>query len=254
MTQLAFALAEDQYKLLESKVGTLSLILRRVYSDEGDTGLRRYFTDIDQLKDLLEFSRFVFLNTPMLFPRRASSTAMTVDNSAYVWMMTFSQTEVNQYLTDLRNSLRESASPTREMEVDELVASEDEANAPPPLLPSRPPPAISFQQPREPTPLFPKKHGREETESEDEVESEAKIVKADADESSSESDSTPPPSPKAGPSKIKPILAPVIPVVKTYAKFDANPLINAAAAKKMSRKDQKKWEKIQSQAKKQRKS
>jgi hypothetical protein len=34
-------------------------------------------------------------------------------------------------------------------------------------LPSRPPPAVSFQQPREPTPLFPKKHGREETESKD---------------------------------------------------------------------------------------
>ena len=50
-TQLAYALAEDQLKLLESKVGTLSLVLRRIYSAEGDAGLRRYFTDISQVKD-----------------------------------------------------------------------------------------------------------------------------------------------------------------------------------------------------------
>jgi hypothetical protein len=49
MAQVTYALAEDQYKLLESKVGTLSLILRRVYSDEGDAGLHRYFTDIESL-------------------------------------------------------------------------------------------------------------------------------------------------------------------------------------------------------------
>ncbi|KAJ2924143.1 hypothetical protein H1R20_g12953, partial [Candolleomyces eurysporus] len=35
MTRVVFALAEDQYKLLEAKMGTLSLILSRVYSDEG---------------------------------------------------------------------------------------------------------------------------------------------------------------------------------------------------------------------------
>jgi hypothetical protein len=251
MTQVAFALAEDQYKLLESKVGTLSLILRQVYSAEGDSGLRRYFTDIDQLKELFEFSRSVSLDTPMLYPRCTSTTVMTVEDSAFVWTTSFDQTEVDEYLTDLRKSLRESALPPQEMEVDELVASEPESDHPPPPLPSRPPPAISFQKMREPTPLFPKKRGREEVSSSSEGESEAEsAVKAEADDSSCESDSAPTPPPKAGPSKPKPIFAPVVPVVKTYAKYDANPLIDTAAAKKKKSKEQKKWEKIQSQSKK----
>jgi hypothetical protein len=134
---------------------------------------------------------------------------MEVSPTQFEWTTTFDQTGVDDYLTDLKKSLRP-ASPPQEMEVNELVASEPESDQPPPPLPSRPPPAVSFQQPREPTPLFPKKHGREETESKDEVESEAEVKKADTNYSLYESDSTPPPLPKAGPSKIKPILTPVM--------------------------------------------
>jgi hypothetical protein len=83
---------------------------------------------------------------------------MEVSPTQFEWTTTFDQTGVNDYLADLKKSLRP-ASPPQEMEVDKLVASDPESNQLPPLLPSRPPPVVFFQQPREPIPLFPKKHG-----------------------------------------------------------------------------------------------
>ncbi|KAJ2932529.1 hypothetical protein H1R20_g4508, partial [Candolleomyces eurysporus] len=111
MTRVAFALAEDQYKLLEAKLGTLSLILSRVYSDEGDTGLHQYFHDVKALQSLLEFLRHVPLDTPMLYPCRTSTLTMGVTKDKYTWTMTFDEEEVNEYLSSLRKELRQKSSP-----------------------------------------------------------------------------------------------------------------------------------------------
>ncbi|RXW11183.1 hypothetical protein EST38_g14672, partial [Candolleomyces aberdarensis] len=105
MTRVAFALAEDQYKLLEAKMGTLSLILSRVYSDEGDAGLRRYFHDIEALQNLLEFSWHVPLDTPMLYPRRASTSTMGITQEEYTWTTTFDEGEVDEYLSSLKKDM-----------------------------------------------------------------------------------------------------------------------------------------------------
>ena len=272
MTRVAFALAEDQYKLLESKVGTLSLILRRVYSDEGDAGLRRYFTDARSLGDLLEFSRHVRLDTPMLYPRRSSASTMKITKETYSWTTTFDQEEIDSYLTDLRQDLRdreaqlkapEAPVPSDAMEVDAARALSPPATDPqadpmtvrPAEITISPVPSrvgSSFESPREPSPLVTRKHRRVEESEYEESSSEEEDEEDELEEVSAAEVQTPPPaSPQAGPSR----------VAREPSPFDLlppeaiNPLIQPPSSSSQSRKEKRKLKKMkQRMVKKQKRS
>jgi len=239
MTRVAFALAEDQYKLLEAKLGTLSLILSRVYSDEGDAGLRRYFHDVEALQSLLEFSRHVPLDTPMLYPRRTSTSTMGITKSAYTWTTTFDEEEVDEYLSSLRRDLRQKSTPSGER------SSEVAEGSNPPVKPAEvtPPPAPGrggslFGSPREPSPLVPKKRRR--------------VVIAPSESSSAEQASgagsevqTPPPT--SPPARRRRLPSPPPPPQSTSNPL--NPLIGVSSRypsppANLSSKEQRQWRKL----------
>ena len=132
--------------MLESKVSTLSLVLRRIYSSEGDAGLRRYFADITQLEDLLDFSNFLDLTTPMIFPRRTSSSSINTTSDVYEWGSTFDETEVDHYFEQLR--------------VPRPEPTGDEMDTDPPAAP---PATTDLHSHREPSPLVPRKRARFES-------------------------------------------------------------------------------------------
>ena len=194
-TQLAYALAEDQLKLLESKVGTLSLILRRVYSAEGDAGLRRYFSDISQVQELLEFSSCLNLATPMIFPRRTSASSIHVDTDAYEWGSSFDDTEVGSYFDQLR------VPPPVE-------STEDRMETDPPA----PPPATTdLHSHREPSPLVPRKRVRVISPASEDAEGDSG---AEGESSSAEGDSDSEPAPIVKAPRRKSVQAPLV----TYSK------------------------------------
>ncbi|KAJ2930995.1 hypothetical protein H1R20_g6072, partial [Candolleomyces eurysporus] len=242
MTRVAFALAEDQYKLLEAKMGTLSLILSRVYSDEGDAGLRRYFTDVEALQDLLEFSRHVPLDTPMLFPRRTSTSTMGVTKDEYTWTTAFDEEEVDEYLSSLRKELRQKSSPLDERS-SEIAEGSDPTVVKPAEVTLTPTPDLLgslFGSPREPTPLIPRKRRR--------------VVIAPSEPSSDEQDdgagpviqTLPPASPPAGRLRLPSTPPPLPPQA-------INPLIGAssrppAPPPTLSSKERRQWAKVFKQA------
>ncbi|KAJ2928992.1 hypothetical protein H1R20_g8099, partial [Candolleomyces eurysporus] len=244
MTRVAFALAKDQYKLLEAKMGTLSLILSRVYSNEGDAGLRRYFTNVEALQGLLEFSRHVPLDTPMLYPRRTSTSTMGVTKDEYTWTTTFDEEEVDEYLSSLRNELRQKLSPLGERS-SEVAEGSDPTVVKPAEVTLTPAPDLLgslFGSPREPTPLVPRKRRR--------------VVIAPSESSSDEQDDgaglviqTPPPaSPPAGRLRLPSSLPP--PPLPPRA---INPLISASALPPapphtLSSKERRQWAKVFKQA------
>ncbi|KAJ2927293.1 hypothetical protein H1R20_g9802, partial [Candolleomyces eurysporus] len=244
MTRVAFALAEDQYKLLEAKMGTLSLILSRVYSDEGDAGLRRYFTDVEALQGLLEFSRHVPLDTPMLYPRRTSTSTMGITKDEYTWTTTFDEEEVDEYLSSLRKELRQRSSPLDERS-SEVAEGSDPTVVKPAEVTLTPAPDLLgslFGSPREPTPLVPRKRRR--------------VVIAPSESSSDEQDDgagpviqTPPPaSPPAGRLRL-PSSSPPPPLPSRAI----NPLIGAstfppAPPHTLSSKERRQWAKVFKQA------
>ena len=233
-TQLAYALAEDQLKLLESKVGTLSLVLRRIYSAEGDAGLRRYFTDISQVKDLLEFASCLNLATPMVFPRRTASSSVHVETDAYEWGSSFDDTEVGEYFEQLRMPPSVESTETQ-METD----------------PPAPPPATTdLHSHREPSPVVPRKRVRIVSPASEE----AGATSGGEDESSSgEDDSDSEPAPIVKVPRRKTIQAPLV----TYSK-DRHPLAGVAGTsakpqpvpRPPTQLEKKKLEKIVQQAKK----
>ncbi|RXW14023.1 hypothetical protein EST38_g11831 [Candolleomyces aberdarensis] len=235
MTRVAFALAEDQYKLLEAKMGTLSLILSRVYSDEGDAGLRRYFHDIEALQSLLEFSWHVPLDTPMLYPRRASTSTMGITQEEYTWTTTFDEEEVDEYLSSLRKDLHRKSSPPEEWS-SEVAKGSNPPTKPAEVTPSPVPGRVDllFGSPREPSPLLPKKRRRVIIElSED--------LSAEQAENAGSGIQTPPPaSPPAGQSRLLSSLPPPHPI---------NPLIGAASRypappPNLSTKEKRQWRKL----------
>ncbi|RXW12229.1 hypothetical protein EST38_g13625, partial [Candolleomyces aberdarensis] len=85
MAQIAAAQADDLVRMTEAKLGTLSLILQRVYARRGDAGLNDYFQDVQGFSELLEFAGLVPLDTPMLFPRRLNATTIQPDEVEYRW-------------------------------------------------------------------------------------------------------------------------------------------------------------------------
>ena len=182
-------------KLLESKVSTLSLVLRRIYSSEGDAGLRRYFTDLTQLEDLLDFSSFLDLATPMIFPRRTSASSINTTTDAYEWGSTFDETELDSYFEQLR--VPRSAPPTG-----------DEMDTDPPV----PPPASTdLHSHREPSPLVPRKRARFESPVAEVSEAESG-AESDSSASSEDSDAEP------------------APVLKTYKKVIQAPRVASTSA------------------------
>ncbi|KAJ2934006.1 hypothetical protein H1R20_g3085, partial [Candolleomyces eurysporus] len=244
MTRVAFALAEDQYKLLEAKMGTLSLILSRVYSDEGDAGLRRYFTNVEALQGLLEFSRHVPLDTPMLYPRRTSTSTMGVTKDEYTWDTTFDEEEVDEYLSSLRKELRQRSSPLDERSSEVAEGSDPTVVKPAEVTLTPAPDQLGslFGSPREPTPLVPRKRRR--------------VVIAPSESSSDEQDDgagpviqTPPPaSPPAGRLRL-PSSSPPPPLPSRAI----NPLIGAstfppAPPHTLSSKERRQWAKVFKQA------
>ncbi|KAJ2921204.1 hypothetical protein H1R20_g15891, partial [Candolleomyces eurysporus] len=108
MAQIAAAQADDLIKMTEAKVGTLSLVMQRVYACRGDAGLNDYFRNVRGFSELLEFAHRVPLDTPMLFPRRLNATTMQPDEVEYRWS------------TDYEDSIyfRPPAASDDEMEVD----------------------------------------------------------------------------------------------------------------------------------------
>lgn len=85
MAQIAAAQADDLVRMTEAKLGTLSLILQRVYARRGDAGLNDYFQEVEGFSELLEFAGLVPLDTPMLFPRRLNATTIQPDETEYKW-------------------------------------------------------------------------------------------------------------------------------------------------------------------------
>ncbi|KAJ2920864.1 hypothetical protein H1R20_g16231, partial [Candolleomyces eurysporus] len=108
MAQIATTQADDLIKMTEAKVGTLSLVMQRVYACRGDAGLNDYFRNVCGFSELLEFAHRVPLDTPMLFPRRLNATMMQPDEVEYRWS------------TDYEDSIyfRPPAASDDEMEVD----------------------------------------------------------------------------------------------------------------------------------------
>ena len=233
-TQLAYALAEDQLKLLESKVGTLSLVLRRIYSAEGDAGLRRYFTDISQVKDLLEFSSCLNLATPMVFPRRTAASSVHVDNDSYEWGSSFDDTEVGNYFEQLRMP-------------PPVESTEDQMETDPPVPP---PSTTDLHSHREPSPLVPRKRVRVVSPASEEAEGDSG---AEGESSSAEEDSDSDPAPVIKAPRRKAVQAPLI----TYSK-DKHPLAGVAGTsakpqpvpRSSSKLEKKQLEKIVQQSKK----
>ena len=181
--------------MLESKVSTLSLVLRRIYSSEGDAGLRRYFADITQLEDLLDFSNFLDLTTPMIFPRRTASSSINTTSDVYEWGSTFDETEVDSYFEQLRVPRSEPP-----------IGDEMDTDPPAP-----PPTSTDLHSHREPSPLVPRKRARFES-----PVAEASEVESGAEDESSasseESESEP------------------APVLKTYKKVIKAPRVASTSA------------------------
>ncbi|RXW11703.1 hypothetical protein EST38_g14152 [Candolleomyces aberdarensis] len=83
--QIAASHAEDLRKMTEAKLGTLSLVLQRVYSNRGDAGLNEYVQDVKDFQELLEYAKDVPLDTPMLFPQRLNATVQKPEVAGYHW-------------------------------------------------------------------------------------------------------------------------------------------------------------------------
>ena len=89
MAQIAASHAEDLQKMTEAKLGTLSLIFERVYSNRGDEGLNAYVDNVQDLDEVLKFAKDVPLDTPMLFPRRLHATVQSSDETHYHWSIKY---------------------------------------------------------------------------------------------------------------------------------------------------------------------
>ncbi|RXW19476.1 hypothetical protein EST38_g6368 [Candolleomyces aberdarensis] len=86
MAQIAASHAEDLQKMTEAKLATLSLILQRVYSSEGDEGLNTYIRNVQDFEELLNFAKDIPLDTPMRFPERLHATVQQPDEMGYRWI------------------------------------------------------------------------------------------------------------------------------------------------------------------------
>lgn len=89
MAQIAAAQAEDLQKMTAAKLGTLSLILSRVYASRGDEGLNMYARDIRDFEQLLEYASEIPLDTPLLFPERLHATTLAPGSRDYHWVTSF---------------------------------------------------------------------------------------------------------------------------------------------------------------------
>ncbi|KAJ2928987.1 hypothetical protein H1R20_g8104, partial [Candolleomyces eurysporus] len=85
MAQIAASHAEDMRKMTEAKLGTLSLVLQRVYSNRGDAGLSDYARNVQDFQEVLEYAKDVPLDTPMLFPQRLNATVQAPEVAEYHW-------------------------------------------------------------------------------------------------------------------------------------------------------------------------
>ena len=96
MTQIAVAQAEDLQKMTEAKLGTLSLILGRVYSNRGDAGLNSFVKEVKDFEELLKFAKDVPLDTPMMFPERLHATTLAPDSKDYHWVADYTASVYHQ--------------------------------------------------------------------------------------------------------------------------------------------------------------
>lgn len=72
-----------------AKLGTLSLILSRVYASRGDEGLNMYARNVADFEQLLEYASEIPLDTPLLFPERLHATTLAAGSKDYHWVTEF---------------------------------------------------------------------------------------------------------------------------------------------------------------------
>ncbi|KAJ2921052.1 hypothetical protein H1R20_g16041, partial [Candolleomyces eurysporus] len=89
MAQIAASHAEDLQKMTKTKLETLSLVLQRVYSSEGDTGLSGYARNVRDLEEVLKFAKDIPLDTPMRFPERLHATMQQAGETEYRWLTNY---------------------------------------------------------------------------------------------------------------------------------------------------------------------
>ncbi|KAJ2923245.1 hypothetical protein H1R20_g13849, partial [Candolleomyces eurysporus] len=77
--------------MTKAKLETLSLVLQRVYSSEGDKGLSAYARNVKDFEELLEFAKDVPLDTPMRFPERLNATVQQPGETEYRWVTGYRQ-------------------------------------------------------------------------------------------------------------------------------------------------------------------
>jgi hypothetical protein len=87
--QIAAAQADDLIHFTEAKLKTLALVLARIMSSQGDTGLMCVNNQVEELEDILEVAGKIPLTTPLCFPRHLNATAMWVIDEEYEWTTEF---------------------------------------------------------------------------------------------------------------------------------------------------------------------
>ncbi|KAJ2921051.1 hypothetical protein H1R20_g16040, partial [Candolleomyces eurysporus] len=91
MAQIAASHAKDLQKMTKAKLETLSLVLQKVYSSEGDEGLSSYARNIEDFEELLDFAKDIPLDTPMRFPERLHTTVQQPGETKYCWVTSYRQ-------------------------------------------------------------------------------------------------------------------------------------------------------------------
>ncbi|KAJ2935295.1 hypothetical protein H1R20_g1799, partial [Candolleomyces eurysporus] len=133
MAQIAASHAEDLQKMTKAKLETLSLVLQRVYSSEGDAGLSGYARNVKDLEEVLKFAKDVPLDTPMRFPERLHATMQQTSETEYRWL-------TNYQRSIYHNPPRVMSEPSEDLENTSFYADEDAMEVEPPQ-PAQPAPA-----------------------------------------------------------------------------------------------------------------
>ncbi|KAJ2925294.1 hypothetical protein H1R20_g11804, partial [Candolleomyces eurysporus] len=118
MAQIAASHAEDLQKMTKAKLETLSLVLQRVYSSEGDAGLSGYARNVGDLEEVLKFAKDIPLDTPMRFPERLHATMQQAGETEYRWL-------TNYQRSIYHNPPRVMSEPSEDLENTSFYADED---------------------------------------------------------------------------------------------------------------------------------
>ncbi|KAJ2921134.1 hypothetical protein H1R20_g15961, partial [Candolleomyces eurysporus] len=123
--QIAASHAEDLQKMTKAKLETLSLVLQRVYSSEGDAGLSSYAWNVGDLEEVLKFAKDIPLDTPMRFPERLHATMQQAGETEYRWL-------TNYQHSIYHNPPRVMSKPSEDLENTSFYADKDAMEVEPP--------------------------------------------------------------------------------------------------------------------------